>query len=338
MIVDVQTAHTPEELKRDTVEAGRPVVERLAEQSAVAWDEFVLRNSAGSFFHLTGWMKIIQDTFGYQPFYIYSRRGGRITALLPLFRVKNWITGDRLISTPFAVSGGLCAEDDQSEEALLRYAQEFARTEAVDYLELRSERGKLYPGFHPNSLYATFTKNLGVDAEADFKKLPNDTRYMVRRATKTGLTARHGLDQMDVFFRLFSMNMHHHGTPMFPRSLFHNIETYVKPESLDLLVTYLGNEAISAVLSFFHKDTVFPYYAGLGPRAHKLAASNFMYWELMKHAAERGYRRFDFGRSKKGTGAFAFKSQWNMRVESLNYQMYLVRRKEPPGSSSSAPP
>jgi FemAB-related protein (PEP-CTERM system-associated) len=332
MTVDVETVREPEQLKWNAIEPDPLIVESLTDDSAAAWDEFVLKNSTGSFFHLTSWMKVIQDTC-----YIYSRHGGRITGIFPLFRVKNWITGDRLISTPFAVSGGICAEDDQSEDALLHYAQQFARKEALDYLELRSERGKLYSDFHPNCLYATFTKDLSSDAEVNFKRMPSDTRYMIRRATKAGLRAQHGLDQMNIFFRLFSMNMHHHGTPMFPRSLFRNIEKYVKPEKLDVLVIYLGDEPISAVLSFFHKETVFPYYAGLGPKANKLAANNFMYWELMKYAAECGYRRFDFGRSKKGTGAFAFKSQWNMQIEELNYQVYLIRQKEPPDNSPLSP-
>jgi lipid II:glycine glycyltransferase (peptidoglycan interpeptide bridge formation enzyme) len=32
-----------------------------------------------------------------------------------------------------------------------------------------------------------------------------------------------------------------------------------------------------------------------------------MYYELMLHARRRGMARFDFGRSKTGSGPFAFK-------------------------------
>ena len=90
-------------------------------------------------------------------------------------------------------------------------------------------------------------------------------------------------------------------------------------------------------MSFFFRDSVLPYYAGLGPRANKLGANNFMYWEIMKYAAERGCRRFDFGRSKKETGAFFFKSQWNMEIQPLDYQVFLVRRKNPPNFSPANP-
>ncbi len=68
-----------------------------------------------------------------------------------------------------------------------------------------------------------------------------------------------------------------------------------------------------------------------------MAANNFMYWELIKWAGEQGYCTFDFGRSKKGTGAFAFKSQWNMNVEQLDYQVFLVKRKTVPNFSPLNP-
>lgn len=303
---------------------------------AVLWDEFVIDQPSGTFFHLTGWMRVVEKTFGYTPFYFYTQRAGKITGVAPLFLVTNWIVGRCLISTPFAVYGGICAEDEASELALLNHLQEFAGELKSDYLELRRERGGIYPGFHANTLYSTFTKELTPDVDRNFRQLPNDTRYMIRRAGRAGLTARRGIDQMQSFYRLFAMNMHHHGTPTFPRTWFSNIENEFG-DKVDLLVTYLGEEPISAVLSFFFRDSVLPYYAGIGPKANKLAANNFMYWELMKRGAETGYRYFDFGRSKKNTGAFSFKSQWNMEIRDLDYQVFLVRRKEPPNLSPANP-
>jgi hypothetical protein len=44
-----------------------------------------------------------------------------------------------------------------------------------------------------------------------------------------------------------------------------------------------------------------------------------MYFGLMRHARERGCTRFDFGRSKAGTGAAAFKKNWGFEPEPLTY-------------------
>jgi hypothetical protein len=45
-----------------------------------------------------------------------------------------------------------------------------------------------------------------------------------------------------------------------------------------------------------------------------------MYWEVMRRACERSYRIFDFGRSKTGTGAYAFKHNWGFDPTPLIYQ------------------
>ena len=43
---------------------------------------------------------------------------------------------------------------------------------------------------------------------------------------------------------------------------------------------------------------------------------------LMRHARERGCTRFDFGRSKTGTGAAAFKKNWGFEPQWLEYEYH----------------
>jgi hypothetical protein len=57
----------------------------------------------------------------------------------------------------------------------------------------------------------------------------------------------------------------------------------------------------------------------------------------MARALEAGVRQFDFGRSKLGSGSYAFKTQWNMRERPLPYQFFLVRRKNMPNFSPANP-
>ena len=44
-----------------------------------------------------------------------------------------------------------------------------------------------------------------------------------------------------------------------------------------------------------------------------------MYFALMRHARQRGCDSFDFGRSKVGTGAAAFKKNWGFEGRPLVY-------------------
>src|ERR1700688_957172 len=67
------------------------------------WDDFVHAHPAGTFFHQTAWKRVIEKTYDYKPCYFYAERGGEITGIAPAFLISNWITGQSLISIPFAV-------------------------------------------------------------------------------------------------------------------------------------------------------------------------------------------------------------------------------------------
>jgi len=300
------------------------------------WDEFITRHPQGSFFQLTGWKRVIEKTFGYKPCYFLAENAGEITGVAPLFSVSNWLIGNCLISVPLGVYAGICASSEESKSRLTEAVKNESLTRGVDYLELRHRNGGIDQGFHHNSLYTTFTTSLDANVEANLKRLPRDTRYMIRKGEKAGLRVERGSNQMDAFYRLFTQSMHRHGTPVFPRSLFANLQAEFG-SAMDVMMVYSGSEAVSGVVSFFFRDTVLPFYAGAGPDATKTAANNFMYWELMKYAVQRGARQFDFGRSKKGTGSYAFKTQWNMTVEPLDYEVFLVRRKSVPNFSPVNP-
>ena len=300
------------------------------------WDAFVRGEPSSSFFHLSGWMRVMERTFGYRCCAVYAERDGEITGVLPLFSIKNWFLGRCLISTPLAVYGGIVAADDESYLALLDHATGMAREQQVQYLELRNRRGEVEPGFQPNTRYVTFSCELLDEPDANLKRLPRDTRYMIRKAQKLGLTVRHGTNLLREFYGLMALSLRRHGTPMFPKSLFTNlVEEF--PGEIDILMVYADQKPVSGVFTFLFGETVLPYYAGASAEAPRLAANNLMYWELMQWAVANGFRRFDFGRSKKNTGAYSFKTQWNMKESSLPYQVCLVKKKTVPDFSPANP-
>lgn len=49
------------------------------------------------------------------------------------------------------------------------------------------------------------------------------------------------------------------------------------------------------------------------------------YWEVMRRAAARGCTGFDFGRSKVGTGSFAFKKNWGFQPSPLLHRFHVAR-------------
>ncbi len=303
---------------------------------APAWDRLVLSQAGGTPFHSMAWLRSVERSFNYEPRFLYVERHGDIIGVLPLFLVSNWVMGRCLISIPFADYGGVCAADQESADALIERAKEIAISERVDFLELRHRTSKPRAEFYFKDLYVGFTADLGASPEAMLAKLPRDTRYMIRKGEKAGLDLRSGPEQMDLFYELFAANWRRLGTPVLSRHWLEILASEFR-DTIDLKLAYHGGRPVAGVLSFVFGETLFPHYSGASADANRLAANNFIYWELMKDAIGKGLRRFDFGRSKRGTGAYQFKSSWNMQVDTLDYQVLLVGRKDAPNFSPTNP-
>lgn len=304
--------------------------------SRKAWDDFVLGQPDATLFHSTPWKRAVEREFGYQPRYLFAEEDGRIRGVLPLFLISNWVQGSALISTPFAVYGGICAEAETAEAMLRQAACAMARDGAVKYLELRSLRPSASPGFIVKDLYVGFDCALHRDPEVVFRSLPKDTRYMVRKGQKSGLRLVVDSAQVETFYEIYAQNVRRLGTPVFSRRYF-DILLEEFGSSAEVGVVWRGNKAVAAVFSFRFRDALLPHFGGSIPEGREWGANNFLYWELIRNACEQGLQRYDFGRSKAGTGAYFFKTQWNMRQTPLPYEYYLVKRRTLPNFSPVNP-
>lgn len=312
------------------------VVRPQEDVPAAEWDRYVLSHGSSSPCHLSAWKRTIERAFGFKARCLVAEQAGAVSGVLPLFLVSNRIMGSALISSPFAVYGGICASNDEARDALLGAAREMAAKEKVEYLELRERQQAAYDGFLTKELYVAFDQDLPRDEDTLLKGLPRDTRYMIRKAQKNGLRAVFDNNQADVFYDIYARSVRHLGTPVFSRRYFAILLEEFQ-DMAEIAVIWHGDRALAAVLSFYFQDWVLPYYGGSLLEGRSVAANNFMYWEVMKRAMGKGIRHFDFGRSKTGTGAFAFKTQWNMRQHALPYQFFLVNRKTMPNYSPANP-
>jgi len=292
------------------------------------WDRFVLSSPSATFFHLTGWKRVIEGELGRQCFYLTARRDREICGVFPISRVRSRLFGDCLVSLPLAVYGGVCADDQDSYFSLLQAGSALADRLGVKYLEMRN-RTEAFPTSLPGrDLYVTFTQDLSAGPEKLLQGLPRDTRYAVRKSQKAGLEWTEDLSQ-DEFYEIYARSVHRLGTPVFSRDLFRRLQDEF-PGKAKLFGVRKGRTAIAGVLCFYFRDQVLPYYAGALSEYYKDSPNNFMYWSLMAQSSKEGFREFDFGRSKRGTGSHDFKSAWSMTVTELPYKYHLAKAKEVP--------
>lgn len=313
-----------------------PTIDRLAPgdaRVAASWDEFVFATPSATFFHRSGWQRLLRDVYRHDTHYLYAHEGGRITGVLPLAHVKSFLFGNALTSLPFAAYGGVAAADELSAMALESEAERIAERLGVQHLELR-QLGRRHEGWPMQDLYVTFRKEILPDEEANMLAIPRKQRAMVRKGIKNGLQSV--VDpNVDRFFAVFADNVHRHGTPAMPKRWFQELQREFGPDCEVMTVTSAEGRPVSSVLSFYFRDEVLPYYAGDDLAARDLAANDFKYWELMRRSCARGLKVFDYGRSKQGTGPYAFKKNWGFEPTPLNYEYRLYKRDAVPQNNPS---
>jgi FemAB-related protein (PEP-CTERM system-associated) len=327
---------------------GKIQVRPYAASDRKAWDLYVKSHPDGTFFHQIGWKELVEGSFHHQSEYLVAEApplpangapgpsAKQIVGIFPLFSIKSLLFGRSMVSVPFGTYGGILADNDEVEQALYARAVELTQAKELDYLEVRNE-GKRLAGLPTKDLYYNFKKEISPDNDENLKAIPRKTRRMVRKGMSNGFdVAMDSLDLLDTFYELFALSYSNLGTPVFSKRYIRKTLEEFNGES-SILIIFKDKKPLSGVLSFYFKDQVIPYYSGAHPDSREQAANDYMYWALMSHAAERGYRTFDFGRSKKGTGPFDFKRHWGFEPNLLPYQFYLNNVKEIPNISPANP-
>jgi FemAB-related protein (PEP-CTERM system-associated) len=310
-------------------------IRAATEADAQAWDGYVLAHPRGSFFHRYGWKRLIESTYRYPGHYLMAERDGRLCGLLPLGEVKHLLFGYSLISVPFCVYGGVLADDEGAREALEVHAMRLAEELGVDYLETRNEQPVRDDWLRKDALYVTFKRAISDDHEANLSAIPRKQRAMVRKGIKAGLVSESdaGIDNL---YQAYSESVRNLGTPVLPKGHFQAVRAEFG-DDVDVVTVRHQGEVVASVMSYYFRDQVLPFYGGGISAARSLAANDFMYWEVMRRAVERGCRVFDFGRSKVDTGSYRFKKHWGFEPEPLSYEYHLVRASEMPDLNPNNP-
>ena len=310
------------------------------------WDEFVNAHPAGTFFHLLAWRSILASSFGYEPIYLFVQEGGQVRGVLPLFLVKSLLFGRSLVALPVGVYGGIVAADEQAGRMLLDEAARVAREQRVRYLELRgnpygefdvaaSANGTV-SAWSRKDLYVTFMGEIDATDEANLARIPRKQRRMVRQGEKHGLKAVFDNGRLAEFYEVYAESVRNLGTPVYGYGYFKTLVAEFGDRCKVLVIEHEGI-VIAAVMAFFYRDQVLPYYGGASKEWLHLAPNDFMYWELMRYAAAQGYKIFDFGRSKEGTGSFNFKRHWGFDPKPLPYWCYAPSGQAIPDTSPLNP-
>ena len=283
-----------------------------------AW---VHHHPEGTPFHLPEWSIAVARGCGQRSHYLLAERaGGEIAGVLPLTELHSPLFGRALVSAGFGVGGGVLAEVPGAVRQLTEVAVALAGRLSCTTVELRGGARPSKAWHADGDTYLSFVRPIAADDDAELLAIPRKQRAEVRRALGMDLEVRTegGPAALRDHYAVYAESVRNLGTPVFPRRLFAETLTAFG-DAADLLSVHHQGRAVASVLSLYWRGTVYPYWGGGTRQARALRANDKMYFALMGHARARGCERFDFGRSKAGTGPAAFKKNWGFEAATLTY-------------------
>ncbi len=280
---------------------------------AQAADAFVMAHVDSTPFHRTAWLRAITQATGHRALLLAAfAPSGQIRGLLPLHHVKSRLFGHALVSSAFAVDGGMLVLDDRAVAPLAAAAQGLARDKGGPPVELRGGPAPGDAWQRREGDYVGFVRSLAADDEAELLAVPRKHRAELRKAlANPALTVETGRSERlrHDHYRVYAASVRNLGTPVFPKQLFHSVLQQFG-EDADILVVREGDRPVSAVLTLYHLGRIMPYWGGGVADARRLRSNELMYYRLMGHGRARGMSLFDFGRSKAGSGQAAWKKSF----------------------------
>ncbi len=314
----------------------KPTITPLSPGDEADWEGFLASRADATPFHTLAWRNAVRDGLGYDTPYLIARIEGEVAGILPLVHLKTPLFGNKLISTGFSVGGGILATDENTAGALADAAIAMGTERGVDCLELRGETA-LFDGWPTkDETYAGFRAPIAATSEDRLRAVPRKKRADVRKGIKADFVIDTDAP-VAVFHDLYARNLHALGTPILPLKWYATLKSAFGDACEISTVGTTEHGRVVALMTFWYRDTVYPYYVGALVEARKLHAFDHVYWDLMERAGEAGIETFDFGRSKVGTGSFDYKKYWGFEPTPLAYQYHLIRAKEMPDVNPNNP-
>jgi hypothetical protein len=297
------------------------------------WDQFVLNHPLGWITHLSLWKKFLESSFSHMKGYylvISSKTDSSIQAGMTFFEVRSRLTGNRLVSSPFATFNDPLVNLSGDFNNLLDKVIELHHQLKGKYIEIKTRwsstliadqrlglsRSYLLPVLrlqsNPENLLRSFHKT--------------SVRQKISKAHRCGVTIETVMDKSELkkFYNLYIKTRKYLRLPPHPYQMFENLWDVFYPAGyFSLLVAKHQRRIIAGIILFKYKNRVSGEYEAWDQDYKNYCPVQLLIWEAIKQACQGNYLLFDFGRtSRQNLGLLEFKKRWGTELSELIHFYY----------------
>jgi CelD/BcsL family acetyltransferase involved in cellulose biosynthesis len=307
-------------------------VQWLSPDREAEWDAFVGRHELGLVYNLSSWKRTLEDAFPHISGRFLALRentSGKIVAGLPVYRVKSWLLGNRIVSVPFAsFCNPLVSDDSQLNLLLPEVVEEYQRNRS-DRLEIRmteATRQLSHPLLSRTARFKHHFLRLEKDPDELFASLAKTSICQkVIKARKAGVVVEEVGDEksLKVCHAILVKLRHRLCLPAIPYAFFEAMRRHLWPEHLKIFLALQEGKPVACHLVLKYKDLwTSEYSASTSDALH--GVNQLLYWETIRRAIAGGAKLFSFGRtSVSNLGLLSYKRRWSTSEEDLTEYVLL---------------
>jgi len=292
------------------------------------WDNWILETETYSFFHSSGWTRVLYESYGYKPLYFLFADKNCPKILLPLMEINSFFTGKRGVSLPFSDYCQPIVKKEANFREVLDTIIDYGRWRGWKYIEIRGGKSifKEAPSF---SKYYIHNLDLSPGENKIFSNFRDSTKRNIKKAQRKGVKVEisRSFESMKKFYKLNCITRKMHGLPPQPFYFYKKIYEFLLLRNRGIVVLAYYNRKAVAGAVFFHfgRKALFKYSAS-DKEYHYLRPNNLVLWEGIKWYLKNGFSSISLGRTDiNNKGLKQYKSGWGAKEDILKYYRFDIK-------------
>jgi hypothetical protein len=284
------------------------------------WDEFVRDHPHSIAWQSYGWSDVVCKHNGLDFYPIAVFDGGRIQGILPIYHVKDVTGKSRLISVPYAVAGGMLADNPDVRKILLDKAIEISHRYNSCKITLKQYKLKIEEKLLIDDNYYNRELSLTPDIDKLWESISTGNQEKVTEALKLGAVLDYPSNDVSTFYNLLVRHHHTRGIPCVSKRW---IEDLLAFQMYSIALLKVKGEIIVATMVKEFKDTISFPFTCLAKKDDGISLPAYaLYWELIKYFATGGKTIFHSGRIPLTDDAEPHRLGWGGVKYQYFYQYY----------------
>jgi hypothetical protein len=293
----------------------------IGEKDKTDWENFVYENPNTIAWQSHEWSDVLKRHYRFVFFPIAAYRGNDICGILPLYHIKTRLSGDSLISVPYAVAGGITANDPDVRTALLEKAIEISKKHGSCPITLKQYKLKIDGDLALDDNYYNRELELSTDVTEVWRQFSEKNKEAIRQTEGLNFVMEYPSTELERFYDLLLKDLRAKGVPCVSKRWIQDLLAF---KMYSIAILRVGGLIVAGTLVKKFKDTVsFPFTCFMDRNATKWV--HRLYWELIQHFCMEGKRIFHSGRIPMNDATDQYRIGWGGTKYGYYYQYFPMR-------------